>query len=127
MKEKAPIQYSPEEKEELQQIFLYLKSLTPEHLTKKEAELLQRELALEKREKEVEAKLKTSFDPSGSYLPDSQKSLDQLVFKEKQDIYDRLNAKKPKPPQIFYIKELDKTSWKLVLLGAWKYALDQRK
>ncbi len=28
---------------------------------------------------------------------------------------------------MFYVKELDKTSWKLVMLGAWKFALDQRK
>jgi hypothetical protein len=38
-----------------------------------------------------------------------------------------LNSKKPKPPQMFYMKELDKTSWKLVILGAWKHALDNRK
>ena len=38
-----------------------------------------------------------------------------------------MNAKKPKPPQIFFVKELDKTSWKLVIFGSWKYALEQRK
>ena len=57
---------------------------------------------MEKREKEVEAKLASTPDPFGSNLPDSEKSIEQLVYKEKQEIIDKLNAKKPRPPMIFF-------------------------
>ena len=48
-------------------------------------------------------------------------------MQEKQVIMDRLGSKRPKPPAIVYMKELKNTSWRLVIQGAWKYALDLRK
>ena len=64
---------------------------------------MQRELAVEKREKELEEKLATTpADPFGSNIPDSEKTIEQLVWKEKQEIIDKLNAKKPRPPVMFY-------------------------
>lgn len=71
-------------------------------MSKKEAELLQREIAVEKREKALEAKLASSPDPLGLNIPDEEKTMDQLVMSEKLAITSKLDKKHPRPPQIFY-------------------------